>query len=337
MKIAVIMGGVSSEREVSLTSGMAILKAVQSLGHDGIGMDTAMGKDNLITPGSTGIHAQPPSLEQLRQLPAAQQGHILLDAVRFLSEQKTDLVFNGLHGGLGENGAIQSLLEIAGLKYTGSGPLASALAMNKMMAKRQFESVGVLTPAYLFFKKSTDYSAFKKKTESKFKLPVVVKPNEEGSTVGLTIVREWKELEDAWIKASALGDVLVEMFIDGREITVAVLGEEALPVIEIIPEGGFYDYEHKYQKGRTSYVCPADILKSMADKVKKFAVMAYQSLGCSGYARVDFRLGLDDRFYCLEVNTLPGMTETSLVPKAALANGMDFNSLISRIITLSLK
>jgi D-alanine-D-alanine ligase len=336
MKIAVLSGGVSTERDVSLSSGMAIMKALQTLGHEVLGIDTALGKDHLIALSETAINIQPPSLEQLNTLPASQQGYLLLETVQYLNRQNIDLVFNALHGGIGENGKIQSLLEIAQLRYTGSNALASALAMNKMLAKRQFESVGVRTPQHLFFNKHTAYPEFKKQVESKFRYPIVVKPNEEGSTVGLNIVHEGNDLESAWQAASALGDVLVETYIDGREITVSILGDVALPVIEIIPEGGFYDYYHKYKKGTTSYICPADLLKSMTEKVQKFAVLAYQVLGCSGYSRVDFRLGLDDKFYCLEVNTLPGMTETSLVPKAALAYGMDFNSLINRIIHLSL-
>jgi D-alanine-D-alanine ligase len=208
--------------------------------------------------------------------------------------------------------------------------------MNKYYSKRLFESTGIKTPTYLFFKQPLDIAILTERLKKEMRLPMVVKPNEEGSTVGLSIVREWGELDDALEQAARFGDVLVESYIEGREITVAVLGGEALPVIEIIPKGGFYDYEHKYTRGMTDYVCPADLLTSQADKVRHFAKLAHQALGCEGYSRVDFRMGADNLFYCLEVNTLPGMTETSLVPKAARAAGMDFETLMEKIMQLAL-
>jgi D-alanine-D-alanine ligase len=246
-----------------------------------------------------------------------------------------DYIFNALHGGIGEDGHLQALMDLFKIKYNGSDAFASALAMNKALAKRQFETAGIRTPAYYLFPAQTHCDEAAKIIKSKLLYPIVIKPNEEGSTVGLSIVNKPEELETAWNNALPFGPILVEQYIEGRELTVAVLGDRALPVIEIIPEGGFYDYIRKYQKGKTEYVCPADLLKSAGEKVQLFALKAFEVLGCSGYARVDFRMGLDNQFYCLEVNTLPGMTETSLVPKAAKAVGIEFNELIKTIIELS--
>lgn len=334
MKTAVLLGGTSSERNVSLASGTAIAHALKQLGHEVVLLDPAYGKDQKIEPFSQ-VGMTPPQQQELKRLPA-EQGSALLELVEIITHEKIEIVFNALHGGMGENGIMQSIFEAAKIKYTGSGVMASALAMNKVVSKKIFLSCGVPTPDFLFFKKGTDRTSASNEILSKFKCPVVMKPNEEGSTVGLSIVKEGKDLASAWDKASAYGDVLVESYIAGRELTVAVLGDKALPVIEIIPEGGFYDYEHKYTKGKTNYVCPAEIPSEVADAAKKFAVKAFQGLMCSAYARIDFRLSEDNKLYCLEVNTLPGMTATSLVPKAAKAEGMEFEDLIQRIVTLSM-
>lgn len=334
MKIAVFLGGTSSERNVSLASGTAIAKGLKQAGHDVILLDPAFGKDQKIEP-FTQVGMTPPEQKELKKLPA-EHGRALFETVEIILSENIDIVFNALHGGIGENGIIQSLFEAARIQYTGSGVMASALAMNKVTAKHIFQSYGVPTPEFLFYEKNSDWPTARKEILSKFKYPIVMKPNEEGSTVGLSIVHEEKELDDAWKKAANFGHVLIEEYISGRELTVTVLGDRALPVIEIIPEGGFYDYEHKYTKGKTNYVCPAEIPGEVAAAAKHFAVKAFQGLRCKAYARIDFRLSEKNELFCLEVNTLPGMTETSLVPKAAKAEGIEFEELVDRIVKLSL-
>lgn len=319
LNIVVLAGGFSSERNVSLASSKAICTALVGLGHAVTPLDPATGAEVLWPAGPVGATASALPTDE----DAVSAG--LAALIRHPAFLAADCIFNGLHGGIGENGILQGLMDALGKTYTGSGALASALAMDKYHTKRMFDSVGVRTPPYLL---SSDCAEIRKSIPP----PRVVKPNSEGSTVGLTIVQEENQLEPAVELAKRYGDVLVESYIAGREITVAVLEDSALPVIEIIPEGGFYDYEHKYTKGKTQYHCPADLLQSQAEKVKHQAILAHRALRCSGYSRIDFRLGLDNQFYCLEVNTLPGMTETSLVPKAAAAAGMNFEQLIERIL-----
>lgn len=334
MKTAVLLGGTSSERNVSMASGTAIAKALNQLGHNVLLLDPAFGKDQKIEP-FTQVGMIPPEQYDLKQLPA-EQGKALFEIVEVILSEKVDIVFNALHGGIGENGIMQSIFEAAKIQYTGSGVMASALAMNKVTSKYIFQSCNVPTPPFLFFKNTTEWASARKAIVSTFQFPIVIKPNEEGSTVGLSIVKNENELVAAWSKAINYGHILVEEYIAGRELTVAVLGDQALPVIEVIPEGGFYDYEHKYTKGKTNYVCPADISPQLSENAKRYAVKAFQGLGCKAYARVDFRLSENNELYCLEVNTLPGMTETSLVPKAAKAEGIEFEQLVERIISLSL-
>lgn len=335
MKTIVLFGGFSSEREVSLVSGIAVGKALVSLGHEVILIDPAEGRKSFPDATPPSIHEQPPTAQELNGLPVTLDRQAFWAIMNEILTEKPDYVFNALHGGIGEDGHLQALFDMFRIPYNGSGALASAIAMNKALSKKLFETAGIRTPAWRVFPALTPFAEAEPVIKSSLRYPLVIKPNEEGSTVGLTIVQEPSRLEAAWTKALPFGAILAEQFIDGREITVAVLGDRALPVIEIIPEGGVYDYEHKYQKGKTQYVCPAELLKSAAEKVQLFALKAFDALGCSGYARVDFRMGLDNQFYCLEVNTLPGMTETSLVPKAAQAEGIGFNELINSIIRYS--
>ncbi len=335
MKIIVLLGGFSSERDVSLVSGVAVGKALQSLAHEVVLIDPASGIMPFPGQAAPSVQEQPPSDESLKKLPVTLDRQAFWAIMNSIINEKPDYVFNALHGGIGEDGHLQALLDLFKIKYNGSDALSSAMAMNKALAKKMFETAGIRTPAYHLFSPTTSADEAAKVIKSKLRYPVVVKPNQEGSTVGLSIVQAQEELATAWNNALPFGPILVEQYIEGRELTVAVLGNRALPVIEIIPEGGFYDYIRKYQKGKTQYVCPADLLKSAGEKVQHFALKTFEVLGCSGYARVDFRMGLDNQFYCLEVNTLPGMTETSLVPKAAKAVGIEFNDLINSIIGLS--
>jgi D-alanine-D-alanine ligase len=333
MKIAVFLGGTSSERNVSFASGSAIAKALQELGHDVIALDTAHGK-NQPSLETSQIGQAPPEPGILETFSTENSGRNIFELIEFVHSQKIELVFNALHGGVGENGVMQALLDLNKIKYTGSGVLASALAMNKVMSKRIFESESIPTPHYLFYEKNSDFRSAELRINEK-EYPIIVKPNAEGSTVGLTLVKEEDALETAWNKASQYGDILIESYIAGREMTVSVLGDEALPVIEIIPESGLYDYEHKYTKGKTRYVCPAEVPTEISAETQRLALMAFKVLGCKGYGRIDFRLSQDNQLYCLEANTLPGMTATSLVPKAAKAAGIEFVQLIDRIVRTS--
>jgi D-alanine-D-alanine ligase len=248
-----------------------------------------------------------------------------------------DAVFVALHGGIGEDGTLQALLELTGVPYTGSGVLASALAMDKSRAKTLLRAVGVPSPREVLLERRVDgaapaSTAAGPDVQTLGGYPVVVKPNAQGSSVGVHVVAEPSEMDAALEDAFRYGAVLVEEFIPGREITVAVLDGEALPVVEIIPEAGFYDYRHKYTKGQTRYVVPADLPGEVAAEVSRFGERAFAALGCAGVARVDFRLTPENRPYFLEANTVPGMTETSLVPMAARARGIGYEDLVERLI-----
>ncbi len=348
MKIVVLLGGTSAERDVSLVSGRAIGAALETRGHDVLLVDPAVGPAAIEPSVEATIGRRPP---EMRAESGAALRAVSGDAVR-----RADVVFVALHGGTGEDGTVQGLLELAGKRYTGSGVRASAIAMDKRVSKLLFHAAGVPTPDWLV----VSTTAGPKRDGSRGVAPslprdvtrgeaarmvadlggypVVVKPNDQGSTVGLSIVRDEDGLASAVeLAASFSPHVLVERFIEGREMTVAVLGDEALPVVEIAPKSGFYDYESKYTPGATVYTCPADIGTGVATDLKEAAFRAFHALGCRGFARVDFRLSPDGEPSCLEVNTVPGMTETSLVPMAARAAGIEFDELVDRIVSLALK
>jgi D-alanine-D-alanine ligase len=345
LKILVLMGGISAERDVSLASGEAIVKALKSGGHKVIALDTAKGQNLLPDTGKyipEGVKTKPPDVAELEK-----KGKVLaLKAIDSFDFSEVDVIFLALHGGQGEDGTIQALLDLTGKPYTGSGVLASALAMNKAMSKKIFEREGILTPDWFSVEDSdllvhthlSDLSKIVDRIENSLGFPCVVKPNDQGSTVGLTIVNQKGELKKAFDFAKKFSTkFLVEKYIPGRELTVGILGDQALPVVEIVPEHGIYDYECKYTTGKSKYICPAEISEDKTKEIQAIGLKAFKSLGCEGYARVDFRYGEDDRFYCLEVNTLPGMTAHSLVPKAAKAVGIDFPELVERIAKLALK
>jgi D-alanine-D-alanine ligase len=260
-----------------------------------------------------------------------------IEAVEYLTDQAVDLVFVGLHGGAGEDGTVQGLLKLAQLPYTGSGPAACAVAMNKIFSKHIFENVGVPTATWRKFVAGQDeWEILKPEVIAAFGFPLVIKPSDQGSTVGLTIVQAAGELDAALQKARRYSsEILFEPYIPGHEMTVAILGDQPLPVIEIQPKHGIYDYECKYQSGMTEYVVPAKIPEDLSRRLQEAALLAHQSLGCRHYSRVDFRVDERGNLFCLEVNTLPGMTKTSLVPKAAKAVGLSFPRLIQKIVELS--
>jgi D-alanine-D-alanine ligase len=330
MRVAVLMGGTSSEREISLRTGRGIAQALRALQHDVLAVDAANGR---LLP--AGDEERAPGLEAVEAVgPGAL---VKADALR-----DADVVLIALHGGAGENGTLQALLDLAGKAYTGSGVLASALAMNKAMSKKLFLTAGVPTPPWRLIETESDEARRLRAGElppdvAALGLPLVVKPNEEGSTVGLTIVRAWEELPAAFALAARYGhETLLEAYIEGRELTVAVMGEEPLPIVEIRPKGGFYDYESKYTAGKSEYFCPAELPPSVAQAVQALGVRAARVLDCRGVTRVDFRLDDEGRAWCLEVNTIPGMTPTSLVPMAAKAAGLTYEQVVQRMLDLAL-
>jgi D-alanine-D-alanine ligase len=339
LKILVLMGGVSAERDVSLVSGEAIVQALKSAGHQVMALDTAQAQKLIPEKGKflpEGIKEEPPDVTDLEK----RGKQLALEVIHSFDFSEVDVVFLALHGGQGEDGTIQALLDLTGKPYTGSGILSSALVMDKAMSKKIFEREGILTPPWFLLEESelSDVPSISERIKTSFGFPCVVKPNDQGSTVGLTIVDRSGDVKEAIQCARKYSHrILIEKFIAGRELTVGVLGDVALPVVEIIPEHGIYDYECKYTHGKSNYVCPAKISPEKTTEIQTIGLKAFQALRCEDYARVDFRYGDDDHFYCLEVNTLPGMTATSLVPKAAQAIGIDFPELIDTIVKLALR
>ena len=333
MKVTVLLGGDSPERDVSLASGAGIVKALRARGHETHVVDPAL---------PPGVNAERPAA-RIGERPPGDLAPLPLEEVfawlNAAPVRSADVIFVALHGGKGEDGTIQALLEAAGLVYTGSGILGSALAMNKDRSKALFREAGVQTAPHLL----VDASSGRSRSEAGVAIgkalgfPVIVKPNTQGSSVGFSFVGEPGGLEAALASAACFGgDCIVERYIPGRELTAAILGGEALPLVEIIPEGGFYDYKRKYTKGTSRYVAPAELEARIADRVRREASLAYDALACRDYARVDFRLSPEGEPYCLEVNTLPGMTELSLVPMAAKAVGIGFEDLVERICAMAL-
>lgn len=294
-KVGVMMGGISREREISLRTGKAILKALTEKGYNICPID--VGED---------IAGQ-------------------------LVKEKIECAFLALHGRFGEDGTIQGMLELMRIPYTGSGVLASALALHKVMAKKFFLCEKIPTPSYEVFKRE-EIERDPSRTVS-LPLPVVVKPAREGSTIGVSIVREGEELLPALKEAGKYDEeILVEAFMKGKEITVGILEDIPLPIIEIVPKSGFYDYRSKYTKGETQYIIPARIPRESYLYAQEIGLKAFQVLGCSGCARVDLMTDEDGNPFVIDVNTMPGMTETSLLPKAAEFVGIPFGDLVERIL-----
>lgn len=331
MRITVLMGGTTAEREVSLASGREVIKALRSRGHDVLAIDTARGylapgdEDRLI-PEHVGL--EPPRLEDLALM---LRGELLPALGELPAVRQTDVVFLALHGGPGEDGRVQALLELLGVPYTGSGPLASALAMDKELSKRLFEDVGVPTPPWLM---APVQGA---EVERRLGFPAIVKPSKQGSTVGITVVQAPQELDAAVRLAYEFDDeVVIEKFIRGRELTVGILGERALPVVEILPKHEIYDYDCKYTKGMSEYRVPAPLSEEESRTIRDLALRAHRALKLRGFSRIDFRMSPEGRFYCLEANSLPGLTQTSLLPKAAAAAGIPFPELCEQIVRVAL-
>ena len=336
MNIAVLLGGISPERNISFLSGRAAVFALRERGHSVIALDP-----------SRGVHAIV-SDDELRAATAVEVTETELAGFSPLKMMECftsalfdciDLVFILLHGRFGEDGYVQSLLDLRGIPYTGSTMLASAAAMDKGLSKMLFQVAGIPTPFWVSVRPDqADDTDLLAEVRKEINGPMVVKPNDQGSTVGMTILQQAtdEELSAAIRLAGQFTElILVERYIPGRELTVAVLGNTSLPIIEIVPKDGYYDYANKYTQGKTEYFCPAELSEEVQNHVQNLAIAAHNILGCRAYSRVDFRLTEDNMPYCLEVNTIPGFTETSLVPMAARAAGIEFGDLCEEIIALS--
>jgi D-alanine-D-alanine ligase len=326
MRVTVLTGGTSAERDVALASAVQVVGALRSRGHDVAVVDTARGyipepDESALLSG--GVGTEPPSIERLHTL---ERGLLLSGLANLAAVRDADVLFLALHGGRGEDGTLQTLLEMVGVPYTGSGRLGSAMAMDKDISKRLFQAAGVPTASWVMA------PAARERIEREFGWPVVVKPSKQGSTVGLTVVKTPREYEPAVTLARQYDDeVMIEQFVPGRELTVGVLEGRALPVGEIIPRHEIFDYECKYTPGMSQEIFPADLPADVAKECSRLSLLAHEALKLGGYSRVDFRLTPGGELFCLEVNTLPGMTATSLLPQAALASGMDFPELCEQI------
>lgn len=294
VRIGVLMGGQSAEREVSLRTGQAAHQALLRRGYDAVALDVNRSV-----------------VEQLR-------------------DHKIEMAFMALHGPGGEDGSMQGLLETLRIPYTGSGVRASAIAMHKAMTKTLLSASDIPIPRGIVVHA---HSKLPKAIPAGLRLPVVVKPAAQGSTIGITIVRASSEWAAALRRAHQHDEeAVVEPYIPGREITVSVLAGDTLPAVEIVAPGGFYDYAAKYQKGQTQYLCPAPLSAGLTRQLKALALQTYQIIGCEGAARVDFRITPRGKPFVLEINTTPGMTETSLLPMAAVQAGLDYDTLTERIL-----
>jgi D-alanine-D-alanine ligase len=331
VKIAVLFGGTSEERDVSIASAAQIIPALRRLGHEVSAVDTATGRLDSAAERrllATGVAPEPPSNAQIANV----RGRAIALSPTAFNIREVELVFLALHGGAGEDGRIQAMLDLAGLAYTGSNHISSAAAMDKDLSKRLFRSIGVPTPNWLMAPVAEET------VESALGWPVVVKPNKQGSTVGLTVVREPVRLRAAVDRANGYdSEVMVEAFVAGREFTVGILNGLALPVGEIVAPGEVFDYKSKYQAGGAREIFPADIGAAESAQLKDYALHAHGVLKLGAYTRIDFRRDDQGNFWCLEANSLPGMTATSLLPQAAKAAGIEFPDLLDQICRGALK
>lgn len=335
MKIAVLFGGTSEERDVSIASAAQIIPALRSLGHEVSAIDTASGR---LAPAAerrllvAGVAPQPPADTDIAQL----RGRAVALSPTAFDVRDVDVVFLALHGGAGEDGRLQAMLDLAGLAYTGSGHTASAAAMDKDLSKHLFRAAGVPTAEWLMVSRDVSASGTAAvdahRVESELGWPIIVKPNRQGSTVGLSVVRTAADLPSAVERALTYDtEVMLERFIPGREFTVGILEDRALPVGEIIAPGEVFDYQSKYQAGGAREVFPAALPNAETEQLQRYALQAHRALKLGVYSRVDFRRDPEGQYWCLEVNSLPGMTATSLLPQAARAAGIEFPQLLERI------
>ncbi len=347
MKIVVLAGGLCTERDVSLSSGAGICKALLNRGHKAILVDVFMGishsgenLDELFSlPGANlaiadKIKTTEPDLEAIKASRKDQSPCMIGENVLALC-QMADITFLGLHGGIGENGQLQATFDVYGIKYTGPNYLSSGIAMDKDLTKQLFKANGIQTPGGVLLHKSEQRKSL---SELGLSLPVVVKPSIGGSSIGVYLPETETEYCEVVEKAFQYEDeVLVEPFISGREFTCGYIDGDTLPIIEIIPKSGFFDYANKYQDGMTEELCPAPIDESLAKRISDVTINVCNALKIDVYSRADYIVTPDNEIYCLEVNTLPGMTPNSLIPKSANAVGISYEDLCELIIEKSLK
>jgi D-alanine-D-alanine ligase len=306
-RVAVLKGGRSLERQVSLRSGARVEDALERLGHDVVALD--VGQDLIVR----------------------------------LREAAPDVAFIAMHGRDGEDGTVQELLEILDIPYTGSGVLACVRATDKVLAKHLMIEAGIPTPEFFAFSET----AFRElgaadalpAIEERLEFPIVVKPSSQGSALGIKFARSAADVPAALVAAFSYDSrVLLERYVDGRDLAVSILDGEPLPVVEAVPTGdGFYDFEARYEIGRTEFVCPATLPDGLTEQAQELALRTYELLGCSAFGRVDLMLGADGELTVLEANPIPGLTETSLLPQAAEAAGISFDELVGRIVELALE
>lgn len=336
MNVAVLFGGISPERNVSIKGGKAVVSALKEKGHNVIPVDPALGVNCVVSIDDLNNGNGFPTNEELAKFPKKN----LIDAINSPVFDNVDIAFIVLHGTNGEDGRIQALLELRGIPYTGSDVKASSVAIDKAASKLLFETARIPTPPWVIVRPS-DFDNFDlfKDIREELGVHLVIKPNDQGSTIGISFV-ESGNLDDIHHGIVLAGQysktVIVEKFIEGRELTVPIIGNLAYPVIEIKPHDGNYDYEHKYTKGKTEYICPAELSEDIESFIQDLALLSFQIIGCSGFARSDFRMDEDNQPFILEINTIPGFTSTSLVPMSAKSAGIEFPELCEKIINITL-
>ena len=344
MEIVVLAGGTSTERDVSIVTATGVCKALREAGHKANVIDVFWGTDryaesavffsdnNDLDKLKEKLHALTEKVPEELKRRKQEKGQFFGDNVIDFCK-KADIVFMGLHGENGENGKVQATFDLMGIKYTGPGFLSSAISMDKDLTKKILVPYGVPMPKGIVLERSTVTEEQKRKAP----IPCVVKPACGGSSVGVSIVNTEEEFEEALKESFKYEEkVVVEEYVKGREFSVGVIAGKALPVIEIIPEGGVYDYEHKYDPNGAKEVCPADLSDEVADKMKRYAELACEAVGIDTISRVDELLDADGNIFCLEINTLPGMTPTSLLPQEAAVLGLSYTDLCEKIVEVSL-
>lgn len=340
MNIVVLAGGISTERDVSIVSGIGVCKALRSKSHHAILLDVFFGKEDVdpsqAFPETYDVDAEADYIRSFNDQVDTLKGNRDFFGPNVLELCKlADMVFLALHGENGENGKVQAAFDLFRIKYTGTDYLSSAICMDKGLAKVVLQAAQVPTPRGITLKKSRHKKELSAYT---MKFPVVVKPCCGGSSVGVSIAANQSDYEKALDEAFSYEDeIVVEDYIKGREFSVGVINGKALPIIEIAPLQGFYDYENKYKPGSTIETCPANLPETITRKMQEYAEMGFKALGMGSYGRLDFLMNENQDLYCLEANTLPGMTPTSLLPQEAAALGMDFPTLCEELIRVSLE
>ncbi len=330
MRVTVLTGGATAERAVAFAGAAQIVAALRARHHTVYVVDTVSGLLSAEEETASLAGTVAKDLPAVAELEARERELLSTGLAELPVVQGADVLFLSVHGGTGEGGTLQAILDVIGVPYTGSGPLASALAMDKDLSKRLFRDAGVPVPAWFMTPVGPQ------DVNTALGWPVIVKPSKQGSTVGLTLVKQAKELDAAVRFAAQYDDeVLVEQFIPGRELTVGVLGDVPLPVGEIIPKHELFDYECKYTPGMSEETFPAKLDTKLARSLQALALTAHRALKLGGYSRIDFRLSPEGDIFCLEANTLPGMTRTSLFPQAARAAGIEFPELCERLCRLA--